>query len=105
SQLPQLATSQQAYGARDAGLMSSIGQAQQAQNQSQQDILASQWSEAQNFPIQNLDILLGALTGVPYGTTTSGFAPQQQPTSNVAGQVMGGISTAAGVAASIATII
>lgn len=105
SQLPGVATAQQQYDAANAGILSAAGTAQQQQAQSQQDILASQWQEAQNYPVQNLDILLGALTGVPYGTTTSGWSPQQQPTSNVAGQVMGGISTAASVAGSIAAIV
>jgi hypothetical protein len=105
SAMPQLATAQAGEAAKEAGLLQTVGQAQQQYGQSQLDTQGGVWQEAQNWPIQNLDILLSALTGTPYPTTTQGYAPQQQPTSNTAGQVMGGLSTAAGIGASIAVMV
>jgi hypothetical protein len=98
-QIPQLATNQATQQMREAGLLQTIGQAQQAQAQSGLDTQAGVFQEAQNWPVQNLDILLSTLTGVPYGTTTQGWSPQQKPQSNVAGQVIGGLQTAAMAAA------
>ena len=74
---------------------------QQQYGQSQLDTQGGVWQEAQNWPVQNLDILLSALTGTPYPTTTQGYAPQQQPTSNVGGQILGGLGTAAGIGANV----
>lgn len=98
-QMPQLATAQSGQAAKEAGLLQTIGQAQQQQGQAGLDTQAGTWQEAQNWPVQNLDILLSALTGTPYGTTTQGWSPQQKPTSNVGGQVLGGLQTAASIAA------
>jgi hypothetical protein len=103
-QMPQLATNQATEQMREAGLLQTIGQAQQQQSQAGLDTKAGTFQEAQNWPIQNLDILLSALTGTPYGSTTSGFAPQQQAQSNVAGNVIGGIGAAASIAGTVVAI-
>jgi len=97
--MPQLATAQAGEAAKEAGLLQTVGQAQQQQGQSQLDTQAGTWQEAQNWPVQNLDILLSALTGTPYPTGTQSFSPQQKPQSNVAGEVIGGLQTAASIAA------
>src|SRR6478735_4543655 len=86
--IPQLATAQSGQQAKEAGLLQTIGQAQQQQQQSQLDTQAGTWQEAQNYPIQNLDVLLSALTGVPDPTGCQSWSPQQKPQSNVAGQVI-----------------
>ena len=104
-QMPQLATAQAGEAAKEAGLLQTVGAAQQQQGQAQLDTQAGTWQEASNWPIQNLDILLSALTGTPYPTTTQSYAPQQQATSNTAGQVVGGLGTAAGIGASIAVMV
>jgi hypothetical protein len=101
SAMPQLATAQAGEAAKEAGLLQTVGQAQQQYGQSQLDTKAGTWQEAMNFPVQNLDILLSALTGTPYPTTTQGYAPQQQPTSNTGGQILGGLGTAAGIGANV----
>lgn len=104
-QIPQLATNQATEQMREAGLLQTIGQAQQQQGQQQLDTQAGTWQDAFNFPVQNLDILLSTLTGTPYGTTTFGQGTQQTAGSNAAGQALGTIGTVAGIGASIATII
>jgi len=105
SQLPQVASAGAGEAAKEAGLLQTVGQAQQQYGQSQLDTKAGTWQESLNWPVQNLDILLSALTGTPYPTQTQGYAPQAQPTSNVAGQVVGGLGTAAGIGASIAVMV
>ena len=104
-QIPTLATNQAQEQMREAGLLQTIGQAQQQQNQAGLDTQAGVYQEGMNWPVQNLDILLGALTGAPYGTSTSGYGTVQQASSNTGGQVLGGLASAAGIGASIATII
>src|SRR4029077_13864399 len=97
SAMPQLATAQAGEAAKEAGLLQTVGQAQQQYGQAQLDTQGRVWPEAPDWPVQNLDILLSAPTGTPYPTTTQGYAPQQQPTSNVGGQILGGLGTADGI--------
>jgi len=91
--LPQVAQQYAGEQAKEAGLLQTVGQAQQQYGQSQLDTKAGTWQEAYNAPIQNLDILLSALTGTPYPTTTQGYAPQQQAQSNIGGQALGAVAT------------
>jgi hypothetical protein len=96
--LPSIATAGQGAAAQQAGLLQAAGTAQQQQQQAQYDAQNNAWYAQQNWPVQNLDLLLSAVGGVPYGTSSQGTTtvPQQ---SNTAGNIIGGISAAAGLLA------
>jgi hypothetical protein len=96
--LPQIASAGQTAAAQQAGLLQGAGIAEQQQQQSEIDAQNNQWYAQQNWPVQNLDLLLSAISGVPYGTTTTGNQ-QSQYTSNTAGNIIGGIGAAAGLLA------
>jgi hypothetical protein len=96
-QLPGVATAQQAAQQKDASMLQTIGSAQQQQEQQNLNTQMGQWYEQQGWPVQNLDVLLSAVGGVPYGTSSMGtgtpsYTPQKR---NVAGGVMGGAATGA----------
>ena len=103
--MPQLATSQAGEAAKEAGLLQTVGAAQQQHGQAQLDTQAGTWQEASNWPIQNLDILLSALTGTPYPTHDTKL--RAAAASNLKYCRAGGrwIGTAAGIGASIAVMV
>ena len=101
--LPQLAVGGQAETAKEAGLLEQVGRAEQGQSQAELDQLAQNWETQWNYPIEGLSLIESVLGTTPHGSTTTSTGPP--PQSNTAGQIMGGIGTAAGVAASIATIV
>jgi len=69
-QMPSTATAMQNQAATEAGLLQSAGTADQQQQQNILDSLYSQFQEAQYYPYQQLDTLLGTLGSIPYSTTT-----------------------------------
>lgn len=89
-----------------------IGTGQQAQQQAGLNAQMGNYYAQQQQPIQNLDLLLSAVTGVPYGTTGSttgtgattgtGTGSTDPGTGN---QVASGIGTAAAVAGTVAMIV
>ena len=98
-QLPGVATAQQAYGQKDAGLLQAIGGAEQAQQQNVDTSNMGNFFAAQNWPVQNLDLLTSTLGGVPYSTSGTGTGTQQQTTTqNIPGSILGGLSQGAGIA-------
>jgi hypothetical protein len=97
--LPGVATAQQAYGQKDAGMLQSIGTAQQAQQQNIDTSAMGDFYAQQNWPIQNLDLLTSTLGGVPYSTSGTGTGTQQQTTTqNIAGNILGGGAQALAIA-------
>ena len=83
-----------------SGLDSAMGyqSVQQQQNQSALDNARALYGEQQQFPIQQLQLLQGALTNSPYGKTVIGQQPG--PADNTAQQVVGtGVAIAGTVAA------
>jgi hypothetical protein len=88
-----------------------IGATQQSQQQALLNSQMGNYYATQQQPIQNLDLLLSAVSGVPYGTSgsmtgtgdTTGTG-QQQTNPGTMNEVMGGIGTAASVAGTIALI-
>lgn len=98
-QLPQTAVAQAGEKQKEASLMQTIGAAQQAQQQSQLNAQQGQFYEKQNWPVQNLDILLSSLGGVPYGSTTSSYGTSTGPgqSKNMASGVLGGAASGAAI--------
>jgi len=104
SMLPQLASASSDQTAKEAALLEGSGRAQQGQSQAVSDLAASQWQDEWNYPIQMQQLLQSALGMSPYGSTTNTTGTSTAP-SNVAGQVMGGIGTAASIAGTAAIVI
>jgi hypothetical protein len=95
--LPAQALQQQQAAQRDASLMQTIGAAQQNQQQQQLNAQLGQYYEQQNWPVQNLDMLLSAVGSVPYGTTTLSYGKTEQDPAkkNMAGGILGGAASGA----------
>ena len=88
-----------------------IGGLQQSQSQADINAAMGNYYGQQQQPIQNLDLLLSAVTGVPYGTTgtqsgTGGTTGTTTGSTNpgTGSQVASGIGTAAAVAGTVALI-
>ena len=98
--LPNVATAQQKYGQTDAAMLQGIGQDQQNYGQRVDNAAYGQFLDEQGWPVRNLDLLLGAVGGVPYSTQGTGFNNQTQNLSkNVAGSVLGGAASGAQIGA------
>ncbi|HEY2416474.1 MAG TPA: hypothetical protein VGH84_01035, partial [Steroidobacteraceae bacterium] len=95
--LPAQALQQQQAQQRDASLLQTIGAAQQNQQQQQINAQMGQHYEAQDWPVQNLDMLLSAVGAVPYGSTTMSYGRTQPDPAkkNVAGSILGGAASGA----------
>lgn len=98
-QLPQTLAGQQAAA---LGQTNALNQAGTLQQQYQQNILNSQqgaFAQQQAFPYQQLQTLLGAISGIPYSTSNSGYAAENTPYySNPWGQAIGGTAALGGLA-------
>ena len=88
-----------------------IGATQQGQSQADINAQMGNYYAQQQQPIQNLDLLLSAVTGVPYGTTgtqsgTGGTTGTTTGTTTpgTGSQVASGIGTAASIAGTVALI-
>jgi hypothetical protein len=100
SGLTGAATAEQLANQKDASLLQTIGAGQQNQQQQQDNAAMSQFYEQQGWPVQNLDLLLGTLGGVPYSTNSTGTSSQTATSSkNVAGGVAGGALSGAATGA------
>jgi hypothetical protein len=89
-----------------------IGAGQQSQQQALLNSQMGNYYAQQQQPIQNLDLLLSAVTGVPYGTTgtqsgTGGTTGTTTGSTNpgTGSQVASGIGTAAAVAGTVALLV
>jgi hypothetical protein len=88
-----------------------MGAQQQAEQQAQLNAQIGNYYAAQQQPMQNLDVLLSAIGGVPYGTNVNSFSSQygtgtgqQNAYSNPAGNIIGGVAAAGGLASGIASV-
>ena len=100
--LPNVAGLQQGYGQKDASLLQTIGAAQQNYGQQLDNSRYGQFLDEQGWPVQNLDLLLGAVGGVPYSTTGQGLNTQKQNLNkNVAGGILGGALSGATTGAAV----
>jgi len=96
-QLSNLGTAYQQSRQMDAALLENIGAQRQAMNQAALDEAYARFQEQQNYPIEMLNLRLGATSATPYGTTTTGtqFVPRGNAFLSGLGTVG---STAAGLA-------
>lgn len=105
-QLPSLLTAQQNASMQQAGLLQSAGQQQEAYQQAQDNAAYGNWYEQANAPYQNLQTLLSAVSGVPYGynynsTGTSTGTSSNTSTPSLASTVsqgIGGVSSLLSIA-------
>ena len=105
SALPNLAMAQQGQAQKEASMLQTIGAAQQNQDQAALDVPRGQHYEEQAWPVQNLNILLSALGGVPYGTSTTGQSTSTTPTSrNIGAGIVGGAASGAQIGTAIPVI-
>jgi hypothetical protein len=108
--LPGVATAQQAANQKDASLMQTIGSAQQQQDQQNLNAQMGQFYEQQGWPVQNLDILLSGVGGVPYGTNSFGtgtpsYTPQTRSGASRAVGALGGAASGAALGAQLGSAI
>ena len=101
-QLPgALAGQQSAY----LGQTNALNQAGTMQQQYQQNILNAQqaaFAQQQAFPYQQIQTLLGAVSGVPYSTSNTGTFNQNTPYyANPYGQAIGGAAALGGLAGGV----
>jgi hypothetical protein len=98
--LPNVATAQQSYGQKDASLLQTIGAAEQNYGQQVDNSKYGQFMDQQNYPVQNLDLLLGAVGGVPYSTSGTGASTNTQMLNkNVGAGIAGGALSGAATGA------
>jgi hypothetical protein len=101
-ELPQLAAAGAGETAKEAGLLEQAGRAQQGQTQAEMDQAAQNWETQWNYPIQALSVLESVLGTTPHGYTTTTQGPP--PTTNTAGQVIGGVGAAASLIGALAAL-
>lgn len=75
--LPQIATAAGTQGAREIGLLGAAGTVQQQQAQAEDDATNRAWMEERDYPTTQLGLLMSAVGGVPYGSTTRTTQPVQ----------------------------
>lgn len=102
SLLPQVATAGSNQAIAEASALDTAGQQQQQQQQNAMDVLAANFEAARAWPAEGLGLQEQAISTAPFGQTTTATGPA--PQSNVAGQVIGGVGAAAGVAAAAVAI-
>ena len=90
------------------GQSNALNQAGTQQQQYQQQLLnAAQggFAQQQAFPYQQLQTLLGAVSGIPYSTSNTGFAQEMNPYySNPWGQAIGGTAALGGLAGGVGSL-
>jgi hypothetical protein len=100
--LPNVAQLQQGMDLKDIGALQASGTSQENYQQKLDNAALSQYYEQQNWPVQNLDLLLGAVGGIPYSTQGTGFNQQNTTLNkNVAGGVLGGALAGASTGAAV----
>ena len=112
-QLPQVATAQQTADQKNASLLQTVGAAQQQQQQNELNAQMGQFYEQQNWPVQNLDVLLSTLGAIPYGSTTDWTqygktqpdAQKRNMLAGIGGGALSGAATGTMIAPGIGTAI
>lgn len=97
AQLGALLPQYQESRLQDAQILENIGQQRQAMNQAALDEAYARFMEQRNYPIEMLNLRLGATSATPYGTTTTG--QQLVPRGN---SFLTGLGTVGSAAAGIA---
>ena len=90
------------------GQSNALNQAGAGMQQYQQQLLNAQqgaFAQQQAFPYQQLQTLLGAVSGIPYSTSNTGFAQEMNPYySNPWGQAIGGTAALGGLAGGVGSL-
>jgi len=102
-QLADLSGEYQRSRQLDAALLENIGQQRQAQQQAALDEAYRRFQEQQNYPIEMLNLRLGATSATPYSTTSTGT--QFVPRGNAFLQGLGAVGSAATGAAALYPLI
>ena len=98
--LPGVAAAQQQADTSLTGLLGQSGIQQQTQQQTVDNSAMGNFYAQQNWPVQNLDLLLGAVGSVPYGTSTDNqMSAPASAQKNMAGSILGGAATGASTGA------
>lgn len=103
----QLGTvAQQAQNARllDASTIEQVGMQRQQQQQQLLDEAYSRWNERRNYPIEMLNLRLGATSATPYGQTSTQTSTGPSQSGNGLLTGLGAAGTVASIGASLATI-
>jgi hypothetical protein len=103
NQLAGLSTDFQRSRQLDAALLENIGAQRQAMQQSALDEAYARFQEQQNYPIEMLNLRLGATSATPYSTTQSGT--QFVPRGNSFLQGLGTVGSAASGIAALAPLL
>lgn len=100
-----LAGQQQQSYLTDASLLEGIGQAKQGMQQSLLDDAYARFLEEKNYPIDMLNLRLGATSATPYSQTTTGTTTRSGGSSgNSFLSGLGALGTGVGIAANLASI-
>jgi hypothetical protein len=99
-QLPSQALQNAQLSQQQAGALQASGAAQQTQQQALLDAQMGRFYEQQDWPVQNLDLLLSSVGAVPYGTTSNTAGSG----TSVAQKNPGLLDTIGSIAGSAATI-
>lgn len=103
-QLGSLAQQAQASRLQDASVLEQIGMQRQQQQQALLDDAYARWNEQRNYPIEMLNLRLGATSATPYGSTQTQTGPAPRTSGNGLLTGLGAAGTVASIGASLATI-
>ena len=104
--LPQSLTSLQNMMLGQSNALNQAGTLQQQYQQQLLNAAQGAFAQQQAFPYQQLQTLLGAVSGIPYSTSNSGYAQEMNPYySNPWGQGIGGVAALGGLAGGVGNII
>ena len=104
NQLGTLAGNAQQARFMDASALENIGMQRQAQQQAALDEAYARFAEERNYPIDMLNLRLGATSSTPYGGTQTQTGPAQRTGSSGLMTGLGAAATVASLGASLATI-
>lgn len=105
-QLPQGLTSLQNMMLGQSNALNAAGQLQQQQQQQILNAQQAAFAQAQAFPYQQIQTLLGAVSGIPYSTSNTGFSNEFSPYySNPYGQAIGGVAALGGLAGGVGSLL
>lgn len=94
------ATAEQNLGLKDVGALMQTGAAQQGKDQTSLDLAYQDFLQQFYYPVEGLNMSIGALSGTPYSRTQTTTGPS----SSAAAQTLGGIGALAGGAAKLGSL-
>ena len=104
--LPQSLTSLQNMMLGQSGALNQAGAQMQGYQQNILNAQQAAFAQQQAFPYQQLQTLLGAVSGIPYSTSNTGFQQDYSPYyANPWGQAIGGTAALGGLAGGVGSIL